>query len=78
MKPIEFSQQNVVFAKDQPEYLPLPAYSRDGEVTSCWGMTWRERLRALLTGRVYLTLLTFGQPLQPQILSTEPPQEPQA
>lgn len=76
MKPIEFPQQNTVFAKDQPEYLPLPAYrSPDGhEVTACWSMTWRERIRALLTGRVYVTLLTFGRPLTPSIVSVNPPQ----
>lgn len=75
MKPIEFPQQNVVYAKDQPEYLPLPAYrTPDGEeVTACWGMTWRERFRVLLTGHVYVTLLTFGKPLTPSIVSTEPP-----
>jgi hypothetical protein len=73
VKPIEFSEQNVVFAKDQPEYLPLPAYrSADGqEVTACWGMTWRERLRVLITGRVYVTLLTFGRALTPSIVHTE-------
>ena len=75
MVPVEFPEQNCVFAKDQPEYLPLPAYrSNDGqEVTACWGMTWRERLRVLLNGRVYVTLLTFDGPLTPQIVSTEPP-----
>jgi len=25
MKPVEFEHQNIVFAKDQPEYQPLPA-----------------------------------------------------
>ena len=25
MKPVEFAGVNVVFAKDQPEYVPLPA-----------------------------------------------------
>lgn len=76
MKPIEFPQQNVVFAKDQPEYLPLPAYrSDDGmEVTACWSMSWRERIRAAMTGRVYVTLLTFGKPLTPSIVSVNPPQ----
>ena len=76
MHPTEFSQQNIVFAKDQPEYLPLPAFvveSAERPVTSCWGMTWRERLRVLFTGRVYFTQLTFGAPLQPQIASTLPP-----
>ena len=76
MKPINFPGQNVVYAKNQPEYLPLPAHrSADGqEVTACWGMTWRERLRALVTGRVYVTLLTFGGPLTPSIVSTNPPE----
>lgn len=38
MTPIEFPEHNVVFAKDQPEYLPLPAHKSNGvtgEVTSC-------------------------------------------
>ena len=26
MNAIEFDEQNVIIAKDQPEYLPLPAY----------------------------------------------------
>lgn len=66
MRPVEFKEQTCVFAKDQPEYIPLPAHVRtDGVVTSCWGMSWKERIRALFTGRVYVSLLTFGQPLQP-------------
>lgn len=76
MKPVEFPEQTVVFAKDQPEYIPLPAHiapGRDVAVTSCWQLTWRERLRMLRTGRVYFTALTFGSPLQPQIASTLPP-----
>jgi len=79
MKPIEFAEQNIVYAKDQPEYLPLPAYrTPDGmEATACWGMTWRERIRVLLTGRVYVTLLTFGGPLTPSIVSTRPPMQSQ-
>lgn len=30
MTPIEFPEHNVVFAKDQPEYLPLPAHKSNG------------------------------------------------
>lgn len=74
MTPVEFPESNVVYAKDQPEYLPLPAYrTPDGDVTSCWGMTWRERLCVLLTGRIYVSNLTFNGPLQPQRVSVEPP-----
>lgn len=73
MEPINFPQQNTTFAKNQPEYLPLPAFrSEDGqEVTACWGMSWRERIRVLFTGRIYVTLLTFGRPLTPSRVSTE-------
>lgn len=65
MKPITFKGQNVVFAKDQPEYLPLPAFRSGNVVTSCWGLSWRERLHALFSGKVSISLMTFGQPLQP-------------
>lgn len=76
MAPIEFPEQNVVFAKDQPEYLPLPAHvTTDGQVTTCWEMTPEEREVFLKTGRIYLRVLTFGQPLQPLMLSVEYPFE---
>lgn len=79
MKPIDFPQRNVVYAdygKGQPEYLPLPSFLNTDPasgfaVTACWGMTWRERLRALWTGRIYVTILTFGAPLAPSRVSTE-------
>lgn len=70
MKPIEFPEQNVVFAKDQPEYQPLPAHkTEDGEVISCWALTWRERLKLLCTGKIWWSVLTFNMPLQPQFPS---------
>ena len=63
MKIIKFTEHNATFAKNQPPYLPLPAYrTDDGQVISCWGLSFRERLRVLLKGRVYLKLLTFNQP----------------
>ena len=74
MTPIEFPQHNTVYAKDQPEYLPLPAFrNNDGVVISCWQMTWRERMRVLFTGRLWLCQLAFNQPLQPQLPSVESP-----
>lgn len=66
MKPVKFHGSNTVFAENQPEYLPLPArVSANGEVTSCWKLSWRERLRILFAGRFYVRMLTFNQPLQP-------------
>ena len=72
MKPIEFKHQNIVFAKDQPEYQPLPALkidSEQGEVISCWHMSLKERLTVLFTGNVWLSLVSFNKPLTPSFMS---------
>ena len=70
MVPVDFFGSNCTYAKDQPEYLPLPAHrTAGGWVTSCWKLTLRERIKVLFTGRVFLTVATFNKPLQPQILS---------
>lgn len=67
MKPIKFKEANVTFAKDQPEYLPLPAFkSDDGVVISCWQLNLKERLKILIGGKMWLRMLTFNHPLQPQ------------
>lgn len=77
MNPISFKDQNVVYAKDQPEYLPLPAFRwDDGRIATCWKLTWRERLMLLFTGCVWQQVLTFNQPLQPQKLTVEKPEMP--
>lgn len=71
MRPIEFEYSNVTYAKDQPQYLPLPAHrSEDGCVTTCWQLTWRERFKVLFGGNLFLSLLTFNQPLQPIKIGT--------
>lgn len=73
MKPLEFSEQTTVWAKNQPPYLPLPAYTDERETITLWGLTWRERLRVLFTGRLWLRQLNFGHALQPQAPSTVSP-----
>jgi hypothetical protein len=59
----------VTFAKDQPEYLPLPALrTPNGAVVTQWAPT-ADELRKLNAGEpVTLAVLTFGQPLQPLIV----------
>ena len=74
MKPTEFKHQNIIFAKDQPEYTPLPALrldSKNGEVISCWKMSLKERLIVLFTGRVWLSLLSFNKPLTPSFMAVK-------
>lgn len=66
MRPIEFPQQTCVYAKDQPQYIPLPAHkSAEGMVTSCWTFTFLERLRILFGANLFWTQHTFNSPLQP-------------
>lgn len=66
MKPVKFKGHNVIFAKDQPQYLPLPAKrSEDGTVVTHWKGSIFERVKFLFTGTVKLTMLTFNLPLQP-------------
>jgi len=36
----------------------------DGTLTSCWKLSWKERLKVLFTGKVYCAQLTFGRSLQ--------------
>ena len=82
MKLIEFPEQTVVIAKDQPEYLPLPAHrfagDQQGRIAFCWKLTWRERIAVLWCGVVWQQVLTFNHPLQPQLLATEKPVMPSA
>ena len=66
MRPADFPGTNAVLAKDQPEYLPLPAHVAHPITTTCWRLTWRERLTVLLRGELWLQQMNFGQPLQPQ------------
>ena len=76
MKPIEFKEQNRTFAKDQKPYLPLPAYQYLDDwkcVTSCWGMNILERFKVLFTGKVWLTMPTFGKPLNPAKIEVNKP-----
>lgn len=80
MKLIEFPEQTVVIAKDQPEYMPLPAYSYkqdpQGRIVCCWELSWRERFAVLFGAKIWHHVLTFRQSLQPQLLSLEKPHMP--
>lgn len=76
MRLIEFPGQTVVIAKDQSEYLPMPAHiSSESVVTCCWHLTLRERWRILWRGILWHQIMTFGSRVQPQILQVEQPPE---
>ena len=74
MKPVKFKEVNVTFAENQSEYLPLPACrDKDGQVISCWQLTFIERLKILFSGILWLRQLTFNQKLQPQLPEIDRP-----
>ena len=74
---IEFAEQTTVYAKDQPEYRPLPAHrfnDAEGRIACCWKLSFRERLAVLFGGVIWHQIYTFNQPLQPQLLTIEKPE----
>lgn len=76
MNPVKFKGCNVIYAENQEEYLPLPAYKHNdewGTVTSCWHLSFWDRIRTLFTGKIYCSLLSFDKPLTPQLLDTKKP-----
>ena len=68
MKPIQFPEHNKVYAEHQPEYIPLPVYEDDeqgGRVFHCWKLTFWECCKIWFTGKLWINVLNFHQPLQP-------------
>ena len=71
---IKFPECNVTYAENQPEYKPLPVLKmEDGEIVTCWKPSTWERLKILFSGRIWLSVLTFNNPLQPLLLSVNKP-----
>jgi hypothetical protein len=61
----------IVIAKDQPQYIPLPANTNGTYVETKWKLSWKQRWQMFKNGHLYLTVKTFGSPLQPLRLTTE-------
>lgn len=70
MKPIKFSGQNTIVAKEQEQYIPLPAFIDNQKVVTCWQLDEEDLKTVNRDGVIYLRNLTFGQPLQPIYMST--------
>lgn len=65
MKPIPFREQNITFVP--PEGMEercgaLPAFRGEGQVISCWKLTFWERLKLLFTGRLWFSVIGNAQP----------------
>jgi hypothetical protein len=65
MKPIQTESTNgtLAAAKGTEDYvIPLPITRTEDMVSSCWKMSWRERITALITGRVWCDCLGWTHP----------------
>jgi len=72
--PVEFTQvnKNLISQDDRDGIKPLPVYSDGERCVSCWRMSIKERLLALLTGKAWAHSLT-GKTQPPIFISTENP-----
>lgn len=72
MKGVKFKHQTSVHAENQPQYQSLPTLKLDtpeGHIISCWKLSFKERIKVLFFGRVWMSLLMFGNDLTPSHLS---------
>lgn len=75
MRPTEFKLSNAVLQPSGAAYSenvtgvkPLPIWTDGEQCLSCWRMTWRERVSALVFGKVWISVLTGKT--QPPIFAT--------
>jgi hypothetical protein len=68
MKPIKFKEANCNLEKPQnmtdEECLSLAVYTDGEQCISCWKMSFRQRISALIYGKVWLSVLS-GQTQPP-------------
>lgn len=72
MKPTTFKHQNIVFAKDQKRVSAASGIKTRDTRMSCnivLELTGWEQVNILFTGRMWLNLLSFNNPLTPSLLS---------
>lgn len=72
MQPVKFKGANVTFAENQPEYKPLPAFiDEQGNVVTCWELSNEDFEKLVETKRIYLSIKTFNNPLQPIFMTAD-------
>lgn len=66
MEPKKFKEANITFTKPasmtDSECGSLPAYRNRHQIISCWRPTWKERLKILFTGSVWIGVRGQSQP----------------
>jgi hypothetical protein len=59
------AEVETVYAKDQPEYKPLPTFRSEKAVLSRWSLTAEERAHIANGGDLFICMMNFGGPLLP-------------
>jgi len=79
MEPVQFPEVNKTYGADQKEYLPLPGFFNKADparaFTTKWKLSPEELAEVQRTGHVWLTIMTYGRPLQPILFQTVDPFE---
>lgn len=72
MEPIKFNEANTVYGKGHENlYEASPALIfEDGEVVTCWKLSFKDILRLIFTRKLWLCVATFNNPLHPLFMST--------
>jgi len=60
-KPINFQESNITLKPARPQDGELPIYLDNGNSLSCWKLSFNERIKALLFGRIWVCLMTHGK-----------------
>lgn len=74
MKSVKFKDANVTFAENQDEYNQLPAlrlYDKNDTIITCVGLSFKERLKVLFTGRIWMSEMNFRRALTPRFFSVD-------
>lgn len=65
MRAINFPERNITFmppAGMEGQCDPLPAFQGEGQVISCWHLTFWERLKLLFCGKLWFSVIGDAQP----------------
>jgi hypothetical protein len=63
-------QPEIVFAKKQKQYLPLPCAVKGEYIVSRWRLSFVERLKVLVFGNLFIAMRNFNQspfPIRPSV-----------
>lgn len=73
MKPFKFKHHNAIAGDGQKEYVPLPILrfgnDPEGQIVSCWKLSFKEKVKILFTGKMWLSMFTYQSDLQPSLMS---------